>query len=617
MCGIVGYTGERQAKPVLLNCLSRLEYRGYDSCGIAVSGGGFEVYKDAIRVKALEKTLPKLIGGKIGIGHTRWATHGEPSQVNAHPHCDCTGKIAVVHNGVITNFQKLRQQLTSEGHTFTSDTDTEVIPHLVEKYYDGDLEKAVETALRDVEGSYAIAVLMVDEPKLVVARKDSPLIIGVGDRENFVASDVPAILDYTSRVIYLEDDDIGVITPDKVKVSQRGAAVVRKQHQISWTVADAQKGGYEHFMLKEIHEQPKVIRDTIGEYVAAVEPIADLAVSGDIGLEDILILACGTSFHAALIGKYIMEELFKVAVRTELASEFSYCGQTSSRSRAIVITQSGETADALKAIKRLKEEGCRVIVITNVVGSTASRIADQVVYTRAGPEISVAATKSFMAQLMALYWLALPYAKSDIRRLDNLVVGLRQLPGKVQWVLNNEAVISEYAKELAKSNNVFFIGRGINFPVALEGALKLKEISYIHAEGYAAGELKHGPFALLGSDTPVVAIVAQDNTYDSMLTNIKEVKARRSPVVALVEEGNEAVGEVADSILTVPQVDALFSPVVNTTVLQLLKPWGPPLQSCINIFYEHRKLHQNLGFVYLKLGYTMMKDICSHVTSML
>ena len=580
MCGVVGYIGERQAKPILLNCLCRLEYRGYDSCGIAVSGGNLEVYKDVVRVKALEEKLPQLIGGKAGIGHTRWATHGEPSQVNAHPHCDCTGKIAVVHNGIVNNYQKLRQQLASEGHTFTSETDTEVIPHLIEKYYDGDLEKAVEAALHELEGSYAIAVLMAGEPKLVVARKDSPLIIGIGDRENFVASDVPAILDYTSRVIYLEDDDVGVVTPDSIKVSQQGVAVDRKMHKILWTVADAQKGGYEHFMLKEIHEQPKVIRDTIGEYVSATEPIADLAVSGDTGWEDILILACGTSYHAALIGKYIMEELFKVTVRTELASEFSYCGQTSSRSRAIVITQSGETADALKAVKRLKEGGCRVIVITNVVGSTASRIADQVVYTRAGPEISVAATKSFMAQLMALYWLALPYAKSDIRRLDNLVIGLRQLPGKVQWVLNNEAVISEYAEQLAKCENVFFIGRGINFPVALERALKLKEISYIHAEGYAAGELKHGPFALLGSDTPVVAIVAQDNTYEAMLTNIKEVKARRSPVIALVEEGDEAVGEVADSIIAVPQVDAIFSPVVNTVVLQLLAYYTAKQRGC-------------------------------------
>ena len=580
MCGIVGYVGERQIKPVLLNCLYRLEYRGYDSCGIAVSGGDLEVYKDAVRVKELDETLPQLIGGSIGIGHTRWATHGEPSQVNAHPHCDCTGKIAVVHNGVVNNFLKLRKQLASEGHNFISETDTEVIPHLIEKYYEGDLEKAVEGALREVEGSYAIVVLMTDEPKLVVARKDSPLIIGIGDRENFVASDVPAILDYTSRVIYLEDDDIGVVSSDNIKVSRHGVAVDRKEHKISWSVKDAQKAGYEHFILKEIHEQPKVIRDTIGGYVSATEPIPSLAVTGETGLENMLILASGTSYHAALVGKYLMEELFRVAVRTELASEFNYWGHTSSRSRAIVITQSGETADALKAIKRLKEEGCRVIVITNVVGSTASRIADQIVYTRAGPEISVAATKSFTAQLMALYWLAFPYAKVDIRRLDSLVLGLRQLPGRVQQVLDNEAVIAEYAKQLSKFENVFFIGRGINFPVALEGALKLKEISYIHAEGYAAGELKHGPFALLGSDTPVVAIVAQDNTYEATLTNIKEIKARRSPVIALVEEGDEEVREVADSVITVPQVDAIFSPVVNTVVLQLLAYYTAKQRGC-------------------------------------
>ncbi|MFQ5996002.1 MAG: glutamine--fructose-6-phosphate transaminase (isomerizing) [Dehalococcoidales bacterium] len=580
MCGIVGYVGERPVKSVLLNCLYRLEYRGYDSCGIAVSGGGLEVHKDAGRVKALEETLPQTINGRIGIGHTRWATHGEPSQLNAHPHCDCTGKIAVVHNGVINNFQKLRQQLTGEGHNFISETDTEVIPHLIEKYYQGDLKKAVATALGEVEGSYAIVVLMTGEPELVVARKDSPLIIGIGDRENFVASDVPAILDYTSRVIYLEDDDIGVVTADNIEVSRHGTTVNRKRHKISWSIEDAQKAGYEHFMLKEIHEQPKVIRDTIGGYVSETEPIASLAMTGDIGLESVFILACGTSYHAALVGKYLMEELFRVAVRTELASEFNYWGHTSSRSQAIIITQSGETADALKAIKRLKEEGCRVLVITNVVGSTASRIADQIVYTRAGPEISVAATKSFTAQLMALYWLALPYAKIDIRRLDNLVLGLRQLPGKVQRVLDNEAEIVEYAKQLAKSESVFFIGRGINFPVALEGALKLKEISYIHAEGYAAGELKHGPFALLGSDTPVVAIVAQDNTYEAMLTNIKEIKARRSPVIALVEEGDAEVREVADSVITVPQVDVIFSPVVNTVVLQLLAYYTAKQRSC-------------------------------------
>ena len=579
MCGIVGYIGERQAKPVLMSSLSRLEYRGYDSCGIAIAGSHVEVYKDAVRVKVLEKVLPPM-PGTMGIGHTRWATHGEPSQVNAHPHGDCTGEISVVHNGVINNFQKLKQQLVAEGHKFISETDTEVISHLVEKYYVGNLEEAVTVALHDIDGSYAIVVLKADEPKLVVARKDSPLIIGVGDRENFVASDVPAILDYTSRVIYLEDDDIGVITRDSINIRRHNADVKRKTHQISWNVEDAQKAGYEHFMLKEIHEQPKVIRDTIGGYISAAEPVADLTKSLDTGLGEILILASGTSYHAALIGKYIMEDLFKVAVRTELASEFNYYGQSPVRGQTIVITQSGETADALKAIKRLKEENCRVIVITNVPGSTASRIADQVVDTRAGPEISVAATKSFIAQLMALYWLALPYAKVDIRKLDNLIMGLRQLPGKVQRVLDNVNTVSECARQLSKYNDVFFIGRGINFPVALEGALKLKEISYIHAEGYAAGELKHGPFALLGADTPVVAIIAQDNTAEVMLTNIKEVKARRSPVIAVVGEDNEAISELADSVITVPQVDAIFSPVVNTVVLQLLAYYTAKYRGC-------------------------------------
>jgi len=580
MCGIVGYIGERQAKPILLNCLSRLEYRGYDSCGVAVSGTGLEVYKDAVRVKTLEQMLPRLIEGKTGIGHTRWATHGEPSKLNAHPHCDCTGKIAVVHNGVINNFQKLKEQLTNEGHKLVSETDTEVLSHLFEKYYDGDLAKAVEDALLEVEGSYALVVMRAGESRLVVVRKDSPLIIGIGDRENFIASDVPAILDYTSRVVYLEDDDVGVVTKDSIEIRGHGVEVDRKKHRISWSVEDAQKAGYEHFMLKEIHEQPKVIRDTIGGYVSTSEPVADLTLAGDTALEDILILACGTSYHAALIGKYMMEELFKVAVRAELASEFNYSGQATAGGRTIVLTQSGETADALKAVKRIKEEGRRVIVITNVVGSTASRIVDQVVYTRAGPEISVPATKSFMAQLMALYWLVLPYAKIDIKRLDDLILELRQLPGRVQQVLDNKAMILECAEQLAGCDDVFFIGRGINYPVALEGALKLKEISYIHAEGCAAGELKHGPFALLGSDTPVVALVAQDNTYEAMLTNIKEIKARKSPVIALAEEGDEAIGELADSVITVPRTDTIFSPAVNTVALQLLAYYTAKQRGC-------------------------------------
>jgi len=579
MCGIVGYTGYRQAQPVLLNCLSQLEYRGYDSCGIAVSGSKLAVFKDAVRVKTLASMMPDY-SGTMGIGHTRWATHGEPSQINAHPHCDCTGRIAVVHNGVITNYQKLRDKLTREGHRFKSETDTEVLPHLIEKYYDGDLERAVTAALAEVSGSYAIVVLAEGELKLVVARKDSPLVIGVGDGESFIASDVPAVLDYTSRIIYLEDEDIGVVGDRELKIKKRGKAVFHPEHKITWNREDAQKAGYEHFMLKEIHEQPKVIRDTIGSYVAELEPIAGIAEAENGEPRDLLILACGTSYHAALIGKYVMEELVRTPAKAELASEFNYSGYTPTRSRAIVISQSGETADVLKAIKKLRRDGCRVIIITNVVGSTASRLADQVIYTRAGPEISVAATKTFIAQLIALYWLALPHARIERRRLDALITELRQLPGKVQQVLDNESAIAQCARQLSNYDHVFFIGRGMNYPVALEGALKLKEISYIHAEGYAAGELKHGPFALLGEQAPVVAVIAKDNTYEALLTNIKEVKARHSPVIALVEEDDEVVAGIADRVIALPEVDTLFSPVVNTVALQLLAYYTAKERGC-------------------------------------
>ena len=537
------------------------------------------MYKDAVRVEALAKASPRF-KGTTGIGHTRWATHGAPSQINAHPHLDCTGNIAVVHNGVVSNFKELRDQLTSEGHNFVSETDTEVISHLIEKYYDGNLEEAVAAALNDIEGSYAIIVLTADEPKLVVARKDSPLIIGLGDRENFIASDVPAILDYTDRVIYLEDGDTGVVTKNDVKIRRDGTEVAREEHKVQWTVEEAQKSGYEHFFLKEIHEQPKVIRNTLGEYTRDTEPVVDLAGIGDTGIESILMLAAGTSYHAVLIGKYLVEELLKIPARVEIASEFNYYSHTLARTVAIAITQSGETADTLKAMKRLRETGCRVIAITNVVGSTASRIATQTIYTRAGPEMSVAATKSFVAQLMVLYWLVISYSKADARRLTSLLMELRQLPSKIQQVLDSETEIMEYAKYLSKYEDVFFIGRGINYPIALEGALKLKEISYIHAEGYAAGETKHGPFALLGSDTPVIAIVARDNTYDAMLTNIKEIKARGSPLIALAEEGNEAVEELADSVVTIPRVDAIFSPVVNIVALQLLAYYTAKERGC-------------------------------------
>ncbi len=541
--------------------------------------GSIAVFKDAVRVEALRKAAPPL-EGVVGIGHTRWATHGEPSLLNAHPHLDCTGNIAVVHNGVITNFQALRRKLASEGHNFVSETDTEVIPHLIEKYYDGSLEKAVEKALSELEGSYAIIVLRAGEPELVFARKDSPLILGIGDRENFIASDVPAILDYTSRVIYLEDGDVGIVTKRDIRIRRNGAEVKRKEEKVLWSLEEAQKGGYEHFMLKEIHEQPKVVRDTLGEYTRDAEPIIDLAVTRDSGTEPVLMVACGTSYHAALVGRHSMEELLRIPVRVEIASEFNYYSHILARTLALAITQSGETADTLKAMKRLKETGCRVVAITNVVGSSASRIADQTIYTRAGPEISVAATKTFIAQLMVLYWLAMSYSRVDARRLAGLLLGLRQLPSKIEQVFQSESEIMNYARYLAKYDNVFFLGRGISLPVAMEGALKLKEIAYIHAEAYAAGETKHGPFALLGTNTPVIAIAARDKTYEAMLTNIREIKARGSPVIALAEEGDEAIGELADFIITVPRVDALFSPVVNAVALQLLAYYTAKERGC-------------------------------------
>ena len=578
MCGIIGYIGDKQAQPILLNCLGRLEYRGYDSCGIAISSNTINLFKDAVRVETLKNTTPQF-SGTAGVGHTRWATHGEPSLVNAHPHLDCTARIAVVHNGIINNYECLKQQLTGEGHNFISETDTEVIVHLIEQYYHGNLEEALESALDDVEGSYAVIALAADEPKLVAARRDSPIIIGVGDRENYLASDVPAILDYTNRVIYLENGDIGIITADSIKIKRNGIQITPGEHKILWTVADAQKGGYEHFMLKEIHEQPKVIRDTLIGWLSR-ETVTDSTLPGETAAEAMLLLACGTSYHAALIGKYLAQDMLRIPVRAELASEFNYHSQTLTNTFTIAITQSGETADTLRAMKRSKEAGGKLVAITNVVGSTASRIADHTVFTRAGPEISVAATKSFMAQLMVLYWQMMSHARINTTRLSGLIAELRQLPSKTQQVLDNEDKIIEYARYLSGYENVFFIGRGINFPVALEGALKLKEISYIHAEGYAAGELKHGPFALLGHNTPVIAIAARDSTYDTMLTNMKEIKARGSPLMALVKEGDETVGKVADSIITVPQVDPIFSPVVNTVALQLLAYYTAKERGC-------------------------------------
>ena len=569
MCGIIGYIGYKEVQPILLNSLKRLEYRGYDSCGIAILDQGISVYKDVGRVESLKINLPPS-QGKIGIGHTRWATHGGVSKANAHPHLDCNGKVAVVHNGVIDNFHRLREQLIQEGHYFRSETDTEVIPHLIEKYYQGNLEKAVVRALNDIVGSFAIIVIHADCPYLVAARRESPLIIGVKDRESFVASDIAAVLDYTDTVLYLEDGDVSVVSEKGVTISNKGRRVTRKKDRVPWSIEEVQKAGYEHFMLKEIHEQPRVMENTLEGCISAIEPVVNLGIERDIGFKDIVLIACGTSYHAALIGEYFISRLARIPVGAKVASEFTPYDVLLDKTWAIGITQSGETADTIKALRRAKELGCKTLVITNVPGSSATRIADQTLYIRAGLEISVAATKSFIAQLTVLYLLALSYAIVDTRARQSLIEKLRHLPAKAQQILDEESQIAQHARCLSKYKNAFFVARGINYPVALEGALKLKEVSYIHAEAYPAGELKHGPFALLHPDLPVIAIASPDDTYEAMLTNIKEIKARGSPLLALAEEKDPNIEQFADNVLWIPQVDPIFSPLLNSVVLQLL-----------------------------------------------
>jgi len=486
----------------------------------------------------------------------------------------------VVHNGVIENFQKLREELMREGHRFISETDTEVIPHLIEKYYQGDLEEAVSKALADVTGTYAIVVLAEGSKELVVARMESPLVIGVGDKENFVASDVAASLDYTDRVIYLEDGDIGVVSEGSIAITNNGQRVQRDEQIVPWSVEEAQKAGYEHFMLKEIHEQPKAIENTLKGHISFIEPMVRLGTEKRGDLEDILLVACGTSYHAALIGEYIIGKLCHIPTRVKMASEFNHYDMALDKTWVLGITQSGETLDTLRALQKAKGHGCVTLGITNVQGSSITRIADQVFYTQSGPEIGVAATKTFLTQLTALYLLALSYAPLDIRVYEGLIEGLRSLPPKVQQVLDDEERIAQHGRELSQYDNVFFIGRGINYPVAMEGALKLKEISYIHAEAYPAGELKHGPFALLRSNTPVIAVVAKDDTYEAMLTSIKEIKARGPQIIALAEEGDEDIEQFVDVIIPIPRVDPLFSPFLNSVALQLLAYYAAKERGC-------------------------------------
>ena len=581
MCGIVGYAGHRQAYPILLDSLKRLEYRGYDSAGVAIAGSGITVQKDKGYIAHLEETTEP-IAGTLGIAHTRWATHGPPSKDNAHPHIDCGGDLALVHNGIIENHAALRERLRGQGHVFRSETDTEVAAHLIESHYKGDLQRAVLEAAHEMEGSYALAVIHAKEPdKVVAVRNESPLVIGVGTDENFLASDIPALLKHTNRVIYLMDRELVVLTRNGVEITDYdGHRVTREPERITWNLEDAEKGGFEHFMLKEIFEEPQAIHDTLLGRIA--EPELDAFFRE--GYTNIKLVACGTSYHAALVGKYIIEEIARVPTTAELASEYRYSRAPADRPLVILVSQSGETADTLGACREANRRGCKTFAISNVIGSSLAREAQRTMLTRAGIEIGVAATKTFVSQLAALYLLAirigLERSTLGVEEANRLKEELRRLPRAVQAVLNQGPYIEGLAQEYAKARDMFFIGRHLGYPIAMEGSLKLKEISYIHAEAYAAGELKHGPLALVGPETPVVAIVSKDHTYEKMLSNIREVDARGAPVLAVGMEGDKDLGKVVDNVIYVPAVPPLFAPVPVVVALQLFAYHVARIRGC-------------------------------------
>ncbi|TLY30170.1 MAG: glutamine--fructose-6-phosphate transaminase (isomerizing) [Nitrospirae bacterium] len=584
MCGIVGYVGKQDAVPILLDGLKRLEYRGYDSAGVAVlRDGKIEVRRSVGKLANLEKAVAgKVVSGPVGIGHTRWATHGKPSEQNAHPHR--SDGCVLVHNGIIENYLPLKQQLQKEGYRFDSETDTEVVAHLIGRQIKQgrNLADAVRAATKEIRGSYAIAAICESESgTLVAARSGCPLVVGRSTDATLVASDVMAMLSHTREVTYLGEGDVAVVTSSDVCImDSEGRPVTRAATRITWDAAAAEKSGYPHFMLKEIHEQPQTILDTMRGRYRFETGEADLP---DIGLSPeqfaavgkMWIVACGTSWHAGLVGKYLLEEMVRTPVQVDIASEFRYRDPLVQKDDLfLTISQSGETADTLAAAREAKEKGARVVSIVNVVGSTLARESDGVLYTHCGPEIGVASTKAFTAQLTALYLLALhlAYVRGVVNANDGRVwlERLVSLPKYVEHILKREAEIVAIAKRYHTKRNFLYLGRGINYPIALEGALKLKEISYIHAEGYAAGEMKHGPIALIDKDMPVVFLVPRDRLYEKTVSNLMEVKARNAPVIAFVSEGERDLGKVADAVFTVPDVPALLSPILFTVALQLL-----------------------------------------------
>ncbi len=589
MCGIIGYNGFRDADKVIIECLKRLEYRGYDSAGIAILDKKQQVFKEVGEIKYLVKTLPT-IKGTIGMGHSRWATHGNVTKENAHPHLSSSGKISIVHNGIIENYRKLKENLEKKGYTFKSQTDSEIIANLIEENYKGNLEDAVFSALKKIQGYYAIVVTSADEPdKMVGARKDSPLVIGVGDNENFLASDIPAILKYTNRAKYLDDGELCVVTKKEIKIfDESKKAVEKEEHVIKWDFKDAEKSGFPHFMLKEIYDQPDVINRVLRGRISEVDRSITFPFKVEKLLENnvksIHIIACGTSFYSGLAGKYIIEKIANIPVIVDLSSEYRYYGTKNKSSLVIAVTQSGETADTLAAIKEAKNSGCETLCITNAIGSTATRIAGGYILSQSGPEIGVAATKTFTSQIIVLFLIALKLGikngKLEPDELYQYLLSLKELPREIRYILEKDLEIEGIAKYLKNSHSVFFIGRGINYPISLEGALKLKEISYVHAEGFAAGELKHGPFALLTKETPVVAIVTKDSTYDKMISNIGEVKARGPKVIAIADESDIEIEKHADFVLRFPSNSTLLSAIPITIILQLLAYHVAKLRGC-------------------------------------
>ena len=585
MCGIVGYIGFNQASDFLLDGMAKLEYRGYDSAGIAVIGAEnvIKIQKKVGRLANLEaivKADPN--EGTVGIGHTRWATHGRPSDMNSHPHSSEDGKFAVVHNGIIENYMPLKEELIEKGYHFKSETDTEVVAHLLEDMYDGDFVSTVRRMLARVDGAYALEIICADEPdKIICTKKENPLVIGLGKGENFVASDIPAIINYTRDTYILSDGELAIVTRDNVSVFDReGNAVDKEVFHVSWNAEAAEKGGYEHFMLKEIHDQPKAVRDTFGTHISEdgkTVHFEELNWTADdvAAFNKILIVACGTAYHAGLVTKQYIENLARIPVNVEIASEYRYSNPlTDDKTLCIVISQSGETSDTLAALKEAKRHGAKSLAITNVVGSSISREADNTVYTWAGPEISVASTKAYTTQLVAgllfAVYLGQLNGKMDPAVGEEILCGVKSLPTLIHEIFEVDEDMKAFAKHYGFKSDAFFLGRAIDYAVAMEGALKLKEISYIHAEAYAGGELKHGTLALIEEGVPVIALATQEDVYDKMISNIREVKAREAVVIGIGMKGDEELSKHVDHTIYVPRANKFIAPILAVVPLQLL-----------------------------------------------